>query len=130
MIFIKKLTLFLSVTLLVLTSSACSQDRTSAANISIGNSVHFTESERQAAIDCALDKFNSNFENCTLTKLWYDDEWSYVNNENMIILYSEFDTDSNAWQGGLNPNDHYIGWKWIIIRDDRDSPWKMKDWGY
>lgn len=48
----------------------------------------------------------------------------------MIILLSEFDVGPSGGDGSLNPNSTYDNFIWILIRDDKSSPWKIDDWGY
>ncbi|NLK98829.1 MAG: DUF4829 domain-containing protein [Epulopiscium sp.] len=97
------------------------------------------------AVNCVKEKFKD-FEGCSLTKLWYDEEKTNnfiegylrggrgsVNGakaENVIVLLSNFDVDSSGGDGSLNPNSTYSDWNWILIRDSKASNWQVDDWGY
>ncbi len=136
--------LFLLLVLLSLTIYKHS-DKTSQAPIIIGASSKFTQEELNSAVQSVKQRFKD-FEGCKLTKLWYDEEKSNrfiegylqhgkgstngVTASNVVVLLSDFDVDSSGGDGSLNPNSTYTDWKWILIRDDGDKPWRVDDWGY
>lgn len=100
--------------------------------------------EIQAAANTVLEHFKG-FGNCTLTELWYEEEQSnhviesYMKTgrgayngaqpENVIVLFSHFNTADNAVDG-LSSNMRYTNWNWILIRENKDAPWKLDDAGY
>lgn len=91
-------------------------------------------------------KSDFDFKGCTLKKIWYDEEKSnyhangYLRNgkgsingtkiENVIVLLSEFDVDSEGGDGSFEPNSTYGDWQFILIRDSKSSDWKIDSWGY
>lgn len=114
-------------------------------NIKIGNSEKFSSAEIQDAIDAVLNKFKD-FHGCSLTDLYYDESKSNseiksymahghgskngVEENNVIILLSNFTVDSSGGDGSLNPDSTYTNWMWILIRDSQAGGWKVDDWGY
>lgn len=127
----KKLWLFFWIIVVCVSLSACThKGKTDNAVIDYGNSKKFNKLEIKLAIDTVLEKFKD-FEGCTLTKLWYDEDKGKAGIEdNKIILYSNFDVDSTGGDGSFNPNSTYTDWNWILIRDNKTSVWEVKDWGY
>lgn len=142
----KKVLFYLFLILMVFSLMACKQaGKTNKVVVSSGESVKFSNTEVNSAIDCVKEKFKD-FEGCNLTKLWYDEERSnsiiegYLSNgkgsvnsvkiENVIILLSNFDVDSSGGDGGFNPNSTYSNWNWILIRDSKTGNWRVDDWGY
>lgn len=109
------------------------------------NSQKFTDGEINAAIEAVKNKF-ADFEGCTLTKLYFDvdkndkETISYLTNgrdsvngateDNVLILMSEFDVGKSGGDGSLNAGETYSDWMWILIRQDKNSPWVVDDWGY
>lgn len=114
------------------------------AETDLGGSDRFSQQELEAAAECVRNKL-SEFDGCTLTKLWYDEVESdsvieiYLNNgngsengatyENTIVLFSDFTTNESA-ADGFEPNSSYSGWSWTLIRDDKSGKWRADDWGY
>ena len=110
----------------------------------VGASIKFKEKEITNAINTVKSDFD--FKGCTLKKVWYDEEKSnyftktYLGNgkgsingakiENVIVLLSDFDVDSLGGDGSFEPNSTYGEWQWVLIRDDKESDWKIDDWGY
>lgn len=113
--------------------------------ITLSKSEKFDEEEILAAMEAAETKLEE-FAGCTLTKLWYDEEYSdrmiesYLisgkgskngaNAKNTIVLLSDFTVDESGGDGSLNPNSTYTDWNWILIRDDGKAQWTVDDWGY
>lgn len=113
-------------------------------SIEISESTKFSKDEIENAIQCV--KSNFSFPAATLTKIWYDEEKSNylvdgylengrgltngVNEEDVIILLSNFDVDGSRDNAVLNPNTTYSDYQWILIRDSENNAWKIDDFGY
>ncbi len=131
----------LSFILLVFGLVACKENKILRE---VGPSDKFSKAEINSALDKVIEEFD--FKGSSLNKVWYDEEKSerevgfYMRNgrgsvngvarENVIILLSEFDVDSSGGDGSLNPNSTYENFMWILIRDDKSSPWEIDDRGY
>lgn len=118
---------------------------TDNVTVRIVESTKFTQEEIQQAIDAVIKKF-PDFVDCELTELWYDEAKSDrevegymsggkgsvngVKKENVLVLFSNFNTGVQSGEDGLNANSRYSNWNWILIRDDANSPWQVDDWGY
>ncbi len=98
----------------------------------------YTDAEIEAAFKTVKDYFSSEFDGCTLTKLYYPgdtfadefSEWAtQYEADEAIVIYSDFDVDSSGGDGSLNPNSTYENWKWILVRDTGGT-WKHADHGY
>lgn len=105
----------------------------------------FTDEEINEAIEAVKKKFRD-FEGCTLTEIYYDEEKSksfakgYTENgrgsqngvteENVLVLLSSFTVDETGGDGSLNAGGNYTGWNWILIRADENADWVVDDWGY
>lgn len=135
------LCLILSIFLLV----SCKQGRVSNdIEIDIGESIKFSRDEIINASECV--KSNFNFEGATLMKIWYDEEKynklvnSYlehgngsingVNEENVIILLSDFYVDKSSKNPVLNRDTTYTEYKWTLVRDNEKSEWKIDSFGF
>ena len=134
--------------MLCLALSGCTQEygRIENVEIIIGASDKFNKEEIEEAIKRIKEKFADEFRGCELLQLWYDEESSSrqiesymefgrgsingVNRENVIILFSNFETDSSVTGGPFEPNMIYEDWMWILIRDSENHPWRIDDWGY
>ena len=107
--------------------------------ISIGNSSKFSKEEIESAMQAVIKKFKD-FRGGDLKQLWHDDKSNYetvyispgvaVDESNVIVLYSNFDTDSRSINYGAIPNNTYKNWKWVLIRDNKTSEWKVYNFGY
>ena len=53
-----------------------------------------------------------------------------VKSENVIVLISEFDVDDSGDNPVLNPGETYIDYNFILIRDDKNSDWRIDDCGF
>lgn len=82
--------------------------------------------------------FSSEFDGCTLTKLYYSgdtyadefNKWAeQYDADEAIVLLSSFDVDSSGGDGSLNPDSTYDDWQWILIRND-GGYWVHADHGY
>ena len=108
--------------------------------ISIENSEKFSMPEIQSAIEVVKEKFQKDFQNCVLIKIWYDPEESepkeytqaggQEGSENVIVLHSEFYVAPHGADVSLNPDSTYPHWQWILVRENADSPWVLEDSGY
>lgn len=119
--------------------------KTNEAMVSIGESTKFTENEILEAIDVVKKKFRG-FEGCTLTELWYSENHSNemvkeylktgkgasmnLQEENVIVLLSNFLVNSSGGDGSFEPNSLQTDWRWIVIRDNETDKWRVDDWGY
>lgn len=105
---------------------------------SITSTEHHSEEDIKTCMNIVKEHFNENFEGCTLTDLWYDDEVSLksedgwkkqYDGEEGIVLLSNFDVDSSGGDGSLNPNETYTHWNWILVKNS-DGYWILETWGY
>ena len=141
----KKIFTYLSMILTILSLVGCNKtNESNNIKVNIGKSTKFTQEEINKAIDCLKSDFN--LEACTLTKIYYDEEKSNttienyfqfgkgsennVKPENVIVLLSDFDVDDSGDNPVLNPGETYTDYNWILIRDDKDSDWKIDDFGF
>lgn len=140
----KGLLIILAAVIALLSAACASYGISKNAKIETGSSEKFTDSEIRQAAD-AVKKAFKKFNDCELLSLVYDEEKSnaeiesYLKNgkgvdngaeaENTIILFSEFYAGSKA-DGGFTPNMEYKNWMFILIRDNKNSPWRVDDWGY
>lgn len=81
----------------------------------------------EAAYQTVKDYFSSEFDGCTLTKLYYPgdtyaDEFSecaeQYDADEAIVIFSSFDVDSSGGDGSLEPDSTYDDWMWTLIRND------------
>ena len=133
----KKITLLLAAAIALCMLAGCG-GKVSAAGRHIGESTIFTETDIAAAMDAVERKFRSGFDGCTLTLTDYNEEYSaaraaeWAENygaDEAIVLTSEFETGIKAGNSGLNPNDTYRGWQWVLTRNAGGS-WVLRTWGY
>ena len=141
----KKISTYLSMILIIFSLVGCNKtNESNNIEVNIGKSTKFTQEEINKAIDCLKSDFN--FEACTLTKIYYDEEKSNttienyfqfgkgsennVKPENIIALLSDFDVDDSGDNPVLNPGETYTDYNWILMRDDKDSDWKVDDFGF
>lgn len=98
----------------------------------------YSDEDIEAAFQTVKEYFGSEFDGCTLTKLYYPGdayadefyEWAkqYGADEAIVIL-SSFDVDSSGGDGSFNPNSTYDNWNWILIRNGGNN-WEHVDHGY
>ena len=141
----KKIFTYLSMILMIFSLVGCNQNNKSTnIKLDIGESTKFSKEEIDNAVDCLKRSFD--FEACTLTKIYYNEEISNtavedylqfgngsvnkVKAENVIVLLSDFDVDNSGDNPVLNPGETYTNYNWILIRDDKNSNWKVDDWGF
>ena len=141
----KKIFTYLSMILMIFSLVGCNQNnKPTNIKVDIGESTKFSKEEIDNAVDCLKRSFD--FEACTLTKIYYNEEISNtavedylqfgngsvnkVKAENVIVLLSEFDVDNSGDNPVLNPGETYTNYNWILIRDDKNSNWKVDDCGF
>lgn len=141
----KKIVIYLSMILMIFSLVGCNQNnKPTNINVDIGESTKFSKEEIDNAVDCLKRSFD--FEACTLTKIYYNEEISNtavedylqfgngsvnkVKAENVIVLLSDFDVDNSGDNPVLNPGESYTNYNWILIRDDKNSDWKVDDCGF
>ena len=141
----KKIVIYLSMILMIFSLVGCNQNnKPTNIKIDIGESTKFSKEEIDNAVDCLKRSFD--FEACTLTKIYYNEEISNtavedylqfgngsvnkVKAENVIVLLSDFDVDNSGDNPVLNPGESYTNYNWILIRDDKNSDWKVDDCGF
>ena len=130
---------------MIFSLAGCNQNnKLTDINVNIGESTKFSKEEINNAVDCLKRSFD--FEACTLTKIYYNEEISNtsvenylqfgngsenkVKVENVIVLLSDFDVDNSGDNPVLNPGETYTNYNWILIREDKNSNWKVDDWGF
>lgn len=141
----KKIVIYLSMILMIFLLVGCNQNnKPTNIKVDIGESTKFSKEEIDNAVDCLKRSFD--FEACTLTKIYYNEEISNtavedylqfgngsvnkVKAENVIVLLSDFDVDNSGDNPVLNPGESYTNYNWILIRDDKNSDWKVDDCGF
>ena len=141
----KKIVTYLSMILMIFSLVGCNQNnKPTNIKVDIGESTKFSKEEIDNAVDCLKRSFD--FEACTLTKIYYNEEISNtavedylqfgngsvnkVKAENVIVLLSDFDVDNSGDNPVLNPGETYTNYNWILIRDDKNSDWKVDDCGF
>ena len=141
----KKIVIYLSMILMIFLLVGCNQNnKPTNIKVDIGESTKFSKEEIDNAVDCLKRSFD--FEACTLTKIYYNEEISNtavedylqfgngsvnkVKAENVIVLLSDFDVDNSGDNPVLNPGETYTNYNWILIRDDKNSDWKVDDCGF
>lgn len=141
----KKIVIYLSMILMIFSLAGCNQNnKPTDIKVDIGESTKFSKEEIDNAVDCLKRSFD--FEACTLTKIYYNEEISNtavedylqfgngsvnkVKAENVIVLLSDFDVDNSGDNPVLNPGESYTNYNWILIRDDKNSDWKVDDCGF
>lgn len=126
----KKIFTYLSMILMIFSLVGCNQNNKSTnIKLDIGESTKFSKEEIDNAVDCLKRSFD--FEACTLTKIYYNEEISNtavedylqfgngsvnkVKAENVIVLLSDFDVDNSGDNPVLNPGESYTNYNWILI---------------
>lgn len=125
--------------LLALSLSACrNKGNAENVNITLGASDTYTETEIQSAIDRAISYFETHFDGCTMTDIWYDaeavqkDEADFAKQyeaDQCIVLLSNFDVDETGGDGGFQPNSTYKNWNWVLVRNGQGK-WVIRTYGY
>lgn len=102
-----------------------------------------TEDDRAREIDRALklvrETFRRDFDGCTLTALWYDQEYSdqearewaeQYDAKEAIVLLSNFDVGETGADPSLEPGQTYSDWAWVLTRNSESEDWTLQTWGY
>ena len=98
----------------------------------------YSDDDIEAAYQTVKDYFSSEFDGCTLTKIYYPGdtyvdeffEWTkQYNDDEAIVILSSFEVDSSGGDGSFDPNSTYDAWHWILIRND-GGDWEHVDHGY
>lgn len=128
----KKLASILLIAVSCFILSGCvSAGATENTVVTLGSSVHFSETDLQAAVDVVKEKFKD-FKDCEMTELWYDEVAALTQSEgNMekIILFSNFKTGPDVEQT-LNVNSTYENYMWFVAKDGVSGEWQVVSWGY
>ena len=104
----------------------------------IGDSDLFTAEEIESAMAAVKKEFRKSFRDCTLTKLWYDEnvckleleDWkTQYQADDAIVLLSDFEVGRSTGDQSLKAGSAYKNWEWILVRN-ADGEWKVKTWGY
>lgn len=104
----------------------------------LGESAVYTESQLEEAINLILDSFETDFEQCTLQEIEYDEEYSLSQEEmnkemfqvdNAVVFKSTFVVDDNYMNGPLNAGQTYEDYEWILNMD-ADGNWSILTSGY
>lgn len=139
----KKILFIFSIIIITFSLVACG--KTANVKVSIEKSKSFSEEEINDAVKTIETHFKD-FKGCALTDIWYTeaDSTKLVNIylkygrglengstlENSIGLKSNFNVDSSGGDGSLDPNSTYTDWTWVLIRDNKNSNWKVQESGY
>jgi len=130
--------------LLLLASCSPKPGNSDNTELIIGPSTKYSVAEIEAAMDCVKDKF-TDFQDCTLVKLWYDEEVSdrriksyqttddeeteHTPNKNIILFLSDFKTGSRAEMTMLK-NYTYSDWQWFVINNPDTGEWEVAGYGF
>lgn len=138
----KKILLTLLSLLIIFNLSACNKAEESNIERNIGKSEKFSTEE----IDKAMVTVEQNFafKDAELTRIYYDEEKSnevvdvYKTNgrgalnditpDNIMVIFTDFTVSSDINEG-LSEGE-YKAFNWILIREDKNSDWKVDDYGY
>ena len=138
----KKILLTLLSLLIILNLSACNKAEESKIERNIGKSEKFSTEEINKGMIAVEQNFA--FKDAELTKIYYDEEKSnevvdvYKTNgrgslnditpDNIMVIFTDFTVSSDANET-IDAGD-YKAQKWILIREDKNSDWKVDDYGY
>ncbi len=106
----------------------------------IENSSIYTEQDIKNAMNVVTSYFRTtkDFQDCTLTELYYDETMSSEKSETLaeqyeaeeaILLISSFDVGAENKHSGLDANRTYNNFKWILVRSNGGA-WTLETWGY
>lgn len=126
--------------LLTAVTAMSSCGKTSGAEVRLGSSEIYTESERQQAADEAMRYFRKNFDGCELIEIHYaGDEISLKETEwyrpedgkgsDYMVFLSDFYVKPNGGDGSLSQDSVYSDWQWLMVRDS-SGKWVHLDHGY
>ena len=138
----KKILLTLLSLLIIFNLSACNKAEESKIERNIGKSEKFSTEEINKAMVTVEQYFK--LKDAEITKIYYDEEkanedveayMTYGNGssngvtpDNVLIIYTDFTVTSDANET-IDAGD-YKAQKWILIREDKNSDWKVDDYGY
>lgn len=138
----KKILLTLLSLLIILNLSACNKAEESKIERNIGKSEKFSTEEINKGMIAVEQNFA--FKDAELTKIYYDEEKSnevvdvYKTNgrgslnditpDNIMVIFTDFTVSSDINEG-LSEGE-YKAFNWILIREDKNSDWKVDDYGY
>lgn len=142
----KKPILLIIVMIIGIVFCSCGKDETKSAQIVIGNSEKFSKTEINKAVDCVKKNFNRGFADCKASKIEYNEETSElqidgfvkdidnykfkgVKPENIIVLQVDFKTGENP-PTGLNNNNSYVYYMFVMTRSNSKADWKVVEYGY
>ena len=107
-------------------------------DVQLGASSVYTEEQLSDAINVITDTFDKDFEQCTLQKIVYDEEYSIsmeeMNKEmyqveNAVVFTCTFVVDEDYANGPMNAGAVYEDYEWIMTMDE-DGNWSVISCGY
>lgn len=129
----KKITAIVLLMAMVFSLAGCGN------SVSIGafSSKYFNGDDYDAAVQEVMTYFKG-FEGCTLKKIGYagdeevkaEAESRGLAPEQVMVLVSTFTTDGENHENGLEPNNTYEDYKWILTRNSSAELWEHKDHGF
>lgn len=129
----KKITAIVLLMAMVFSLAGCGN------SVSIGafSSKYFNGDDYDAAVQEVMTYFKG-FEGCTMKKIGYagdeavkaEAESRGLAPEQVMVLVSTFTTDGENHENGLEPNNTYEDYKWILTRNSSAELWEHKDHGY
>lgn len=108
----------------------------SGAELTAGPSELYSVEELCRAMGVVTEHFEQEFDHCKLLTLVYDeavsqrsaDGWArQYGADEAIVLKSSFYVGKSG--GGLEANETYEGWQWILTRSG-NGEWTLRTWGY
>lgn len=131
------------VVLVVGTILALTGNKGNISNVNrvVGYSALYDDNLINEACRVVEQKFEEEFEGCTLTELRYDadvenrfaDEisrYATEKNQELIVIISTFNTDKKGGDGSFNPSATYTNWQWHLVRTADKKSWEIIGWGY
>ncbi len=139
----KRLSVILTLLVLVFVVTACGNyGDISHVEIdfdSFKNSERYSEAEMKTAVDVVLEWFKVNYNDCELSRVWYDERYCdhhsepYIEKgmtkENVIVFLSDFYVNADFY-GGFEPDSNYGNWNWILTRSNAGEDWVLVNKGY
>lgn len=107
-------------------------------DVQLGASSVYTEEQLSDAINVITDAFDKDFEQCTLQKIEYDEEYSssmeemnkeMYQVENAVVFTCTFVVDEDYANGPMNAGEVYEDYGWIMTMD-ADGNWSVISCGY
>ena len=138
----KKILLTLLSLLIIFNLSACNKAEESKIERNIGKSEKFSTEEINKAMVTVEQNFE--FKDAEIIKIYYDEEKSNeevdvyktygtgsmndITPDNIIVINTDFTVGSDVKEG-LSEGE-YKAFNWILIREDKNSDWKVEEKGY